>query len=117
MKSAQHCLNPSPPPAGNGFSIVSGLLVAAAFALMLAPHAMAEERRQPLAIKQIQYADMDMPRRGHTMSRVESEFGAPEQRRGPVGEPPISQWQYPEFKVVFEGRYVIHSVVEPQHSE
>lgn len=117
MKLLQFSKSPQVRPASEGVSLICGLLVAAAFALMLAPQAMAEERRQPLALKQMQYADMDLPRRGHTMSRVESDFGTPQERRGPVGEPPISQWQYPDFKVVFEGRYVIHSVAEPDRPD
>ncbi|MDX1589690.1 MAG: hypothetical protein R3296_12200 [Oleiphilaceae bacterium] len=78
---------------------------------------MAEERRQPLTIKPMEHADRDLPRRGQTMSQVEDRYGKPVERRGPVGEPPISRWKYPGFRVVFEGRHVIHTVVVPQRSE
>lgn len=84
---------------------------------MLAPNAMAEERRQPLAIKSMEHADRDVPGRGQTMSQVEDRYGEPQQRRGPVGEPPITRWQYPGFRVVFENRHVIHTVVEPESPE
>jgi len=89
------------------------LLLVAAFALMLAPMASADERRQPLVLKNLENPGVSVPSRGHTMSRVEADFGEPESRHGPVGDPPITRWQYPEFRVVFEGRYVIHTVVEP----
>ena len=53
----------------------------------------------------------ERPTRGMTMSRVESQFGPPSERRGAVGEPPISRWEYPGFTVFFEHEHVIHAVV------
>lgn len=50
------------------------------------------------------------PQRGQSMETVEARYGAPEQRKPAVGEPPITRWQYPEFTVYFEGDRVIHSV-------
>ena len=50
------------------------------------------------------------PSRGLSMAQVENRFGAPSQRVGAVGEPPISRWVYPQFVVYFEGPYVIHAV-------
>ncbi|HEX6999968.1 MAG TPA: hypothetical protein VF322_17685 [Gammaproteobacteria bacterium] len=51
------------------------------------------------------------PTRGMTMERVEASFGTPTARRGPVGDPPITRWDYPGFSVYFEYKHVIHSVV------
>jgi hypothetical protein len=51
------------------------------------------------------------PRSGVTMDRVIQDFGEPQQRLGPVGDPPISHWVYPEFVVYFEYDRVIHAVV------
>lgn len=51
-----------------------------------------------------------MPRRGISMDSVLVEFGEPEQRRGPVGEPPISEWVYGSFRVYFEHQTVLHSI-------
>ena len=53
------------------------------------------------------------PSRGMTMQAVESKFGAPQERHAAVGEPPISRWDYPGFKVFFEKDRVIHAVVDP----
>lgn len=50
------------------------------------------------------------PSRGVTMASVEASFGAPEHRKGPVGEPPITRWDYADFVVYFEHDRVIHSV-------
>jgi len=50
------------------------------------------------------------PSRGLSMAQVENRFGAPSQRLGAVGDPPISRWVYPQFVVYFEGSHVIHAV-------
>ncbi len=51
-----------------------------------------------------------LPRRGITMDRVQAEFGEPQGRQGPVGDPPITVWDYGNFKVYFEYDRVLHSV-------
>ena len=51
-----------------------------------------------------------MPRRGISMEAVLSEFGEPDERYGPVGEPPISEWVYGSFRVYFENEVVLHSI-------
>ncbi len=56
-------------------------------------------------------SDMERPTRGMTKGRVESKFGAPESRKAPVGDPPITRWEYKDFVVFFEYDHVIHSVV------
>ncbi len=50
------------------------------------------------------------PKAGTSMSRVESTYGAPSERHGAVGEPPITRWDYPGFSVYFEHETVIHAV-------
>jgi hypothetical protein len=59
-------------------------------------------------------ASVTKPARGATMEQVLQRFGEPSRRHGPVGEPPISHWVYPEFVVYFEHQYVLHSVVPHQ---
>jgi len=51
-----------------------------------------------------------MPRRGISMDDVLSEFGEPDERFGPVGEPPITEWVYGSFRVYFEYQIVLHSL-------
>ncbi len=53
------------------------------------------------------------PKGGETMSQVETRFGKPKAIKGPVGDPPITRWDYPKFSVFFEYDRVIHSVVDP----
>jgi hypothetical protein len=51
-----------------------------------------------------------MPRRGIDMDTVLAEFGEPDRRNDPVGEPPISEWIYSGFRVYFEHQTVLHTV-------
>ncbi|KEZ76920.1 hypothetical protein C41B8_12634 [Salinisphaera hydrothermalis C41B8] len=53
----------------------------------------------------------DTPQRGETMRHVRARYGAPLSRRGPVGRPPITRWNYAGYHVYFEGNRVIHTVV------
>lgn len=63
-----------------------------------------------LIIEKLEAAQAQVPPRGMTMDLVQSRFGAPLSVSGPVGEPPITRWDYDGFVVVFEYRHVIHSV-------
>ena len=51
-----------------------------------------------------------MPDRGITMDQVLERFGEPDDRFGPVGEPPITEWVYGSFRVYFEHHIVLHSI-------
>lgn len=63
-----------------------------------------------LIIEKLAAARTEMPPRGMTMDRVQNRFGAPRVVAGPVGEPPITRWEYDGFVVVFEHRHVVHSI-------
>ena len=57
------------------------------------------------------FSDNNSPVRGMTKNQVESKFGAPHSKIGPVGEPAIYRWDYARYSVFFENNYVLHSVV------
>ena len=59
----------------------------------------------------IKPAGIETPQRGSSMTAVEQKFGAPANKSGPVGNPPITKWFYPNFVVVFENDKVLHAVV------
>ena len=59
----------------------------------------------------IKATGVETPQRGSTMAAVEAKFGAPANKAGPVGSPPITKWFYPNFVVVFENDKVLHAVV------
>ena len=52
------------------------------------------------------------PTRGMTQASVESKFGSPMTVRAPVGDPPITRWEYKNFVVFFEYDRVIHAVAK-----
>ncbi|HQW80814.1 MAG: hypothetical protein IPF83_10805 [Rhodanobacteraceae bacterium] len=52
-----------------------------------------------------------LPRRGSLMITVEAQYGAPNEKRDAVGDPPISRWIYPAFTVYFEHDHVVHAVL------
>ena len=54
--------------------------------------------------------DDGRPTRGMTQASVESRYGAPAAVKAPVGDPPITRWEYSEFIVYFEYDKVIHAV-------
>ncbi len=56
------------------------------------------------------------PARGMTAASVESKFGTPDAKVAPVGDPPISRWEYANFVVFFEYDRVIHAVVKRKQS-
>lgn len=54
--------------------------------------------------------NVPIPARGITKAQVERQFGSPQSKQGPTGEPPIYFWEYAEYTVYFEADHVIHSV-------
>ena len=52
------------------------------------------------------------PTRGMTQARVEETYGPPSSARDPVGDPPITRWEYAGFVVFFEYDRVIHAVTK-----
>jgi hypothetical protein len=50
------------------------------------------------------------PSRGMSQSSVQTKFGSPAAVKAPVGDPPITRWEYQDFVVYFEYDKVIHAV-------
>src|SRR5262245_56574047 len=63
----------------------------------------------------VKASGVETPPRGASMSAVEARFGQPSNKSTSVGivakTPPITNWFYPNFVVVFENDKVIHTVV------
>ena len=55
-------------------------------------------------------ATINRPVRGMSMETVEARYGLPISTREPVGDPPITRWEYEGFIVYFEYKFVIHTV-------
>jgi len=56
----------------------------------------------------------DTPPRGLTKSRVLARYGKPLSQGKPIGQPPISRWDYPDYQLYFEYDHVLHAVVPNQ---
>ena len=48
--------------------------------------------------------------RGLSMQSVRAKWGEPRAKRGAIGDPPISRWDYPNYGVYFEYDHVVHAV-------
>lgn len=55
--------------------------------------------------------DPSAPQRGMSQHTVKARLGEPLKRTPPVGQPPISSWDYPGYTVYFEGPWVLHTVL------
>jgi hypothetical protein len=65
-----------------------------------------------LLIEEVRQADnMSVPENGTSMVEVETRYGAPASKDGPVGDPPISQWIYDGWSVYFEHDKVLFTVL------
>lgn len=92
----------------NGFRLAS---LALAFGLMASLPAHAEQLTVPVGA-QADRNQMELPANGTSQADVRKQWGAPQEMRGPVGQPPISQWHYADFIVYFEGDQVLHTVIK-----
>jgi len=64
----------------------------------------------PVKVTQQSNVSVAKPKHGQSMTDVENKYGAPIEKFGAIGEPPITRWRYAEFTVYFEHDKVIHSV-------
>ncbi len=56
--------------------------------------------------------NVERPNTGMSKDTVLKQYGEPEKRYAPVGDPPITKWEYPDYVVVFEYNTVIRSVLK-----
>ncbi len=85
------------------------------FAFSLALPAAAETIEIPLG--QQGTVAIDQPQRGQSQRAVLERFGLADEEHAPVGQPPITRWDYREFSVYFEYDHVVNSVIhhQPRH--
>jgi len=66
-----------------------------------------------LLIEEVRQAErMQLPVNGMHKDDVQSRFGAPAQTHSPVGEPPITRWDYQGWSVYFEYDLVLFTVLK-----
>ena len=88
--------------------IVLALMLIAFTAFTLPPALSADV----LLIEEVRQADkMELPDNGMKKSEVQARFGDPVNKKGAVGDPPISSWEYDRWTVYFEYDLVLFSVL------
>lgn len=66
-----------------------------------------------LLIEEVRQAEnMELPSNGMNSSDVVARFGEPAAKHAPVGDPPITRWDYPRWSVYFEYDLVLFTVLE-----
>lgn len=94
-------------------NMMLSVLALSAFILAPSSSVVAEQITIPVG-SQTDRASISTPKTGLGQASVRAAWGAPMEIRGPVGEPPISQWHYQDFIVYFEDNRVLHSVLKPK---
>lgn len=65
-----------------------------------------------LLIEEVRQAErMTLPTNGMSMAEVRARFGEPTTQENPVGEPPITRWDYQKWSVYFEYKLVLFTVL------
>jgi len=80
--------------------------------LLTVSAANAEVIHIPVGSQAADKQDLPRPVRGMHTDEVLEQFGLPQAKTDPVGDPPISSWRYPAYTVYFESDTVIHSVLQ-----
>ena len=83
-------------------------------AALLAPGAIVNA--DVLLIEEVRHAEsMSLPTNGMNQEQVRASFGSPSQVHQPVGDPPITRWDYEQWSVYFEYDLVLFTVLKKGH--
>jgi len=70
-----------------------------------------------LLIEEVRQADsMQLPPNGLSKRQVQAAFGEPSKIHNPVGDPPITRWDYDGWSVYFEHDLVLNTVLHKGHA-
>lgn len=73
----------------------------------------ADAKADVLLIEEVRQAEgMQLPVNGISKDDVRAKFGAPAQTHAPVGDPPITRWDYAQWSVYFEYDLVLSTVLK-----
>jgi len=65
-----------------------------------------------LLIEEVRQSDrMDVPVNGMTTADVRARYGEPVTTHAPIGDPPITRWEYDRWNVFFEYDIVLFTVL------
>lgn len=79
---------------------------------VLATSAVAEVIRVPVGQQAAEKHVLELPPRGTAKAEVERRFGPPLTQQPAVGTPPISSWDYENYRIYFERDLVLHAVLK-----
>ena len=91
--------------------VLAALSLGAAVLATTVPAA-AEVIQVPVGQQAAEKRVLEVPKRGTTKAEVERRFGAPLAQQPAVGNPPISSWDYENYRVYFERDLVLHTVLK-----
>jgi hypothetical protein len=92
--------------------MVLALMIPALLGLGLALSPAGNVSADVLLIEEVRQADrMELPTNGMKQPDVRSRFGGPAAESAPVGDPPISRWDYDGWSVYFEYDLVLFTVL------
>lgn len=74
--------------------------------------AVAEDIQVPIGNQAPDKQALQRPPTGMQSEKVREIYGEPLDWKEPVGDPPISSWEYQDFVVYFEYNHVIHTVLK-----
>ena len=89
-----------------------GAAILIAFSLAFAVNAHSQNLDMSASNQSSTFNQAGKPTRGMTQATVEANFGKPQSSRQPIGDPPITRWEYADFVVFFEYDKVIHAVTK-----
>ena len=72
----------------------------------------AEVIKLPIGSQAANKQQIARPENGMAKAQVKAHFGEPLNTTSPVGDPPISSWEYPDYMVFFEYDIVLHTVLK-----
>ena len=67
------------------------------------------------AVAQDNANPIQRPSNGMSMDSVQASYGEPGTTHGPIGDPPITRWDYDGYSVYFEYDLVLHSVLQKSY--
>lgn len=86
--------------------------IVALITIIVSAPTFAEVIRIPVGQQAAEKQALRTPPRGLTKTQVRARFGDPRQEFPAVGDPPISSWDYENYRVYFEGDLVLHAVLK-----
>lgn len=88
----------------------TSILVLVSVPVLASAPVLAEAVKVPVGSQAADKKSSPSPARGSSQAQVKLKYGEPVAERGPVGQPPISAWEYEHYVVYFEYDKVLHSV-------